>query len=108
MSQQIFKTKVATSKLIALLENLCVKNDKYYIFNFDSFKKGIYDGSLLLFFEDIKENYFISKRKYLDKKMSFNSVMTVIRQIMKSNNICFTSKILYSDSDYSIIYYIYF
>lgn len=108
MSIQIFKTKVETNKLFELLDKICIKNDKYYTFNFDSFKKGIYEGSIVIFFEEIKDNYFISKRKYLEKKLTFNSVITVIRQIMKYNNICFTSKIIYTDGAYSIIYYIYF
>jgi len=108
MSIQIFKTKVETNKLFELLDKICIKNDKYYTFNFDSFKKGIYEGSIVIFFEEIKDNYFISKRKYLEKKLTFNSVITVIRQIMKYNNIYFTSKIIYTDGAYSIIYYIYF
>ena len=52
--------------------------------------------------------YHLSKRKYLDRKLSYNSFITIIRQICNFNNITYTSQIKYDKSTYDIIYFIYF
>ena len=38
--------------------------------------------------------------------MSYNNLMTIIRQLCKINNIKYYSKIKYDKNKYSIIYYI--
>jgi hypothetical protein len=108
MSTQIFKNKVPCELLFDILDNLCVKNDKYYIFNMDSFKKGLYKDLIPKFLETCKSYYHISKRKYLEKELTFNSFITVLRQICNFNNITYTSNIKYDKSSYFITYYIYF
>ena len=74
----------------------------------DSFKKGIYKDLIPKFLENCKSYYHISKRKYLEKELTFNSFITVLRQICNFNNITYTSKIKYDKSSYFITYYIYF
>jgi SNF2 family DNA or RNA helicase len=108
MSTQIFKRNIPNELLFNILDELCVKNDKYYIFNVDSFRKGVYKELISKFLETCKPYYHISKRKYLEKKLTFNSFITVLRQICNFNKITYTSQIKYDKSDYSIIYYIYF
>ena len=106
MSTQIFKKNVPNEVLFNILDELCVKNDKYYIFNIDSFRKGVYKDLIPIFLETCKPYYHISKRKYLEKKLTFNSFITVLRQICNFNKITYTSQIKYDKSNYSIIYYI--
>jgi hypothetical protein len=108
MSTQIFKQNVPNELLLNMLDELCLKNNRYYIFNIDSFKKGIYNNSIPTFLETCKKYYHVSKRKYLEKKITFNSFITVLRQICNYNNITYTSQIKYDKSNYSIIYYIYY
>jgi len=60
------------------------------------------------FCESIKENYHLGKRFYLERKMTYNSFTTIIRQICKANHIMFSSQIKYNESKYNIDYYIYF
>jgi hypothetical protein len=108
MSTQIFKSNVPTSELMALLEKICVKNEKCFIFNSNAFKKGCYTGDISNFFEICKPHYHISKRKYLDKKIEYNTFTTILRQICNFNKITYTSQIKYDKSTYDIIYYIYF
>jgi len=108
MSTQIFKRNIPNELLFNILDELCVKNDKYYIFNIDSFRKGVYKELIPKFLETCKPYYHISKRKYLEKKLTFNSFITVLRQICNFNKITYTSQIKYDKSDYNIIYYIYF
>ena len=107
-SNQIFKINVDINLLFNLLDLICKKTPNYYIFNFDSYKKGIYHNYIQIFFKDIRDNYHISKQKYIDRKLNYNSFITVMRQILKSNNIFFTHKIEHSNGEYSIIYNIYY
>jgi len=51
---------------------------------------------------------YISKRHYLEKKVTYNSFTTIIRQISKNNMIQFTSQIKYNSSKYNIEYLVFF
>ena len=108
MSNQIFKKFVPNELLFNLLEKLCIKSNKYYHFNNDSFKKGMFSQDIFNFFELCKPYYHISKQKYVEKKITYNSFVTVLRQICNHNKIIYTSQIKYDKSNYTIIYYIYF
>jgi hypothetical protein len=108
MSLQIFKERIPSHILFDLLEDLCVKNEKYYIFNNISYKKGIFTEKINDFLNTCKPYYFTSKQKYLDRKITYNKFMTVVRQICNINNIVYTSKIKYDKSLYEIEYYIYY
>ena len=44
MSNQIFKMIVPKELIINLLDAICLKNEKHYILNNDSYKKGMYNG----------------------------------------------------------------
>ena len=107
MSTQIFKKNLPNEKLFQLLDSICLKNEKHYILNVESFKKGIFKESIQQFLNNCTEYYHLSKRKYLEKKLTYNSFVTVIRQICNFNKITYTSKIKYDKSTYSIVYYIY-
>jgi hypothetical protein len=108
MSTQIFKTGIPDELFTGFLNLLCLKNDKHYTFNSDSYKKGIYTGAIQQFITECMPYYHISKRKYLNKKLTYNSLATIIRQICKFNKFTYTSKIVYDRSTYDIVYYIYF
>ena len=107
MSSQIFKNNIPNNMFFELINSICLKNEKHFTFNFESFKKGIYKEIISNFIEYCKPFYHISKRKYLDKKITFNSFATIMRQICNHNKITYTSKIVYDKSTYNIEYYIY-
>jgi hypothetical protein len=108
MSTQIFKKKFPNEILFELLDAICSKNEKHYTLNIDSFKKGVFKENIQKFIEDSTEYYHLSKRKYLERKLTYNSFTTIIRQICNFNKITYTSQIKYDKSTYSIIYYIYY
>ena len=109
MTSQIIKEKIPNELLFELLESLCVKYNKYYIFNLNSYKKGIFNKNIEAFIEKCKPNYFFTKRKkYLECKLTYNSFITVLRQICNFNKLIYTSKIKYENSSYNINYFIYF
>jgi hypothetical protein len=107
MSTQIFKNIIPKKKLYDLLDLICTKTDKNYILNKDAFKKGMFNNNIQIFLEECKEYYHLSKYKYIEKSITYNSFTTIVRQICNSNKIIYTSKIKYINSTYDINYYIY-
>jgi len=107
-SSQIFKKHFPKEILFEFLDTICMKNDKHYILNINSYKKGIFNDTITSFFEKCKPYYHLSKRKYLEKTLTYNSFVTVIRQICNLNKLTYTSQIKYERSCYDIIYIIYF
>jgi hypothetical protein len=108
MSTQIFKNQIPNELLFELLGKICSKTDKYFIFNKNSFKKGVFDSLFSTFIELLTPYYQLSKRKYLERKLTYNSFTTILRQICNFNKIKYTSQIKYDKSVYDIVYYIYF
>lgn len=108
MSLQTFKTLIPKDMFFSFLDKICMKNDKHYLLNNISFKRGIFNGVIQTFFEECKPYYHNSKRKYLERKLTYNSFITVVRQICNSNHITYTSQIKYDKSNYDIIYIIYY
>jgi len=108
MPSQIFKNNVPTTNFFEVIHSICFKNEKYFTFNFESFKKGMYKEIIPNFIEYCNPFYHISKRKYLEKKVTYNMFTTILRQICNFNKITYTSKIIYDKSSYHIEYYIYY
>ena len=106
MTSQIFKTQIPNQLLISLLEENAVKSDKCYVVNNNVYKKGIFNESIPKFIAECRQYYFLSKRKYLDRKLTYNSFITILRQICNVNKITYTSKIKYDKSVYDIEYHI--
>jgi len=106
MKSQIFKSIVPIDILFELLEKICVKDEKYYHLSKSTFKAAEYHQLVTDFCSKIIEHYHTSKRYYVDRKMNYNKFVTVIRQICSLHNVSYTSKIVYSKSDYNILYYI--
>jgi hypothetical protein len=108
MTSQIFKNNIPNELLIKLLDDIAIKSDNCYVLNTNSYKKGIFNSSIIQFITECKPYYHLSKRKYLERKLNYNSFVTIIRQICNFNKITYTSQIKYDKSTYDIIYYIYF
>jgi hypothetical protein len=108
MSNQIFKKNIPNEILFELLDSICLKNEKHYLLNNESFKKGVFKDIIIIFFEKCRQYYHLSKRKYLERKLTYNSFTTIVRQICNFNKITYTSQIKYDKSTYNIVYYIYY
>ena len=108
MSKQIFRKPVPNEILFELLEAICLKTDKYYLFDMNAYKKMLFHDLQGGFCEQLLENYHLSKHFYLTRKSTFISFTNIVRQICKHNNIMFTSQIKYNQSNYNITYYVYF
>ena len=108
MPSQIFKAPVPNELLQKLFEENAIKTDSGYIINNSVYKKGIFNESIIKFLEACRQFYHISKRDYIDRKLTYKSFNTIIRQICNFNNITYTSQIKYDKSVYDIIYSIQF
>lgn len=107
MSTQIFKAKIPNEEVFQFLGTFCLKNEKHYTLDFNSFKIGVFKEVIQNFIQKCIPYYHISKRKYLETKLTYNSFTTVLRQICNFNKITYTSQIKYDKSNYDIVYYIY-
>ena len=108
MSFQIFKDHVPNELLIKLLNDIAIKTEKCYVLNNNCYKKGMFNNIIEDFITQCIPYYHISKRKYLERKITYNSFITIIRQICNFNKITYKSQLKYDKSNYDIIYYIYF
>lgn len=93
--------------LYTLLEKICLKTDKYYLVDYNAYKRFVYLKLDQEFKEEIIGCYHDSKRFYVTREMDYNSFINIVRQICKSNQMMFTSQIKYMESKYSIEYLIF-
>ena len=107
MSNQLFKENVPNDIIIDFIKSIGFKYSNYYILNPDSYKKSKFIDNIDEFLKNVKPYYYESKKFYTERKMSYKNLITIIRQILKKNNIKYISKIHYQNSDYTIQYYIY-
>ena len=108
MLKQIFRKNVPPELLFGVLEQICLKTDKYYFIDINAFRKMLFHNLHEPFLETLSEYYHISKRFYIERKITYNSFTNIIRQICKSNAVMFSSQIKYNESKYNIDYFVYF
>ena len=101
-----FKKHFPIEILYTFLDKFCIKKGNYVMFDYNSFRIMLYHDYNDEFIELLKEYYYPSKQFYLTRPLTFNSFVTIIRQLCKINNVDFESKILYQHSIYNIEYYI--
>lgn len=108
MLKQIFRENVPIHLLFDLLQLICLKTDKYFLVDKNAYRKVVFHDYHKHFLEQILPYYQESKKFYVTRNFSYNSFVNIIRQICKSNDVMFTSKIKYNESKYNIDYFIYF
>jgi len=67
----------------------------------------MYLGLDLDFAVTILDYYHESKQFYVTRDMDYNSFVNLVRQISKSNQLMYTSRIKYMESKYSIEYLVF-
>tara|TARA_B100001093_G_scaffold197137_1_gene189442 strand:+ start:157 stop:546 length:390 start_codon:yes stop_codon:yes gene_type:complete len=107
MSQN-FKKIYNINEFVNFIIKYCISEKKNeYFFSPITYKKIIYNKELKPFIQGLIEYYHKSKQFYLKRDMTYKNVLTIIRQLMNSLCIPFTSKIIYNKSKYTINYIIY-
>lgn len=82
------------------------QENNYYVINKLLFKKYEYNNLIQSFFTSLDLYYKKNKKKYIQREVSYNNLLTVLRHICKYKNIPYYSKIQYDKNKYNIIYYI--
>lgn len=108
MLHQLFRKQVPIELLMNLLGKICLKTDKYYLVDANAFKVLLYNNYHEEFCKTILEYYHSSKLYYVTRDFTYKSFATIIRQICKSNNVMYCSKMKYEKSQYNIDYFVYF
>lgn len=108
MLHQLFRKQVPIELLMSLLDKICLKTDKYYLVDANAFKVLLYNNYQEEFCKTMLEYYHSSKAYYVNREFTYKSFATVIRQICKSNDVMYGSKMKYEKSLYNIDYFVYF
>lgn len=108
MSKQIFRQNIPSEYLFNLLEQICLKTEHYYVVDYNSYRKLLFYNLDEKLSSDMMEYYHLSKQFYVTRKMTYKSFTNIIRHICKNINVVFTSQMKYNESNYSIVYYIYY
>ena len=103
-----FRYPIPDFILFQFLEKICVKTHEYYLFNYETYKNMIYKNLWYPFKEEIEPYYHESKKTYITRDYTYNNITMIIRQICNSNDIYFTKKTQYNESEYCIEYSIYY
>jgi hypothetical protein len=104
---QIFKSPVPTEMLAEILNKICSVQENALVLNYSAFKKGVFMKIIPVFIDECIPYYHASKLHYLTKKLTYNSFITIVRQICKHRDIQYVSKIKYDKTKYEIMYSIY-
>jgi hypothetical protein len=107
MNNQLFCKLLPNEIFFELLEKICLKKEKYYIFDITSYKKLLFYKMDEPFLNTLLDYYHNSKQFYITRKLTYNTFTTIIRQICKNNCIMFNSKVKYTESKYDIEYHIF-
>ena len=108
MPTQIFRNLVPKELLFSLLERICLKTDKYFLIDSNAYKKLLFYNLHTELADSLKPYYHLGKYYYIERKMTYNAFITIIRQICKASAIMYSSSMKYNRSNYSIEYLVYF
>lgn len=106
MPNIIFKSDISNNILYDFLNLYCCIENGFYIMDKLTFKKYEYNNKIQDFFNLLKDYYKNSKKYYLERDITYNNLLTIIRHICKYNNIEYNYKIKYDKNKYYINYYI--
>lgn len=116
---QVFNKEVSLKclydTLYDILQKICIEsentnnnNNGEYFLTKALFKRAEILNHIQPFIETMKPYYYFSKQHYVDKQINYNAFIVIIRQLCNVNNIKYTSKIVYTKSNYEIQYTIIF
>jgi hypothetical protein len=104
---QIIKREIPMNILFDLLDQVCLKTNKYYFIDVNSYKKILFMELKQPFLDALYEYYHLSKKFYLEREFTYTSFTNIVRQICKHKNLEFTSEIKYNHSKYFINFFVF-
>jgi hypothetical protein len=107
MSSQTFRRPIPVKLLFDLFDQICLKTDKYYLVDMNSYKKMMYLQLHIPFIEDIVDYYHAAKQFYVRREMSYNSFVNIVRQACVINGLTREKQVRYTNSKYTVEYLLY-
>lgn len=115
---KLLKHPVPTELFYDFIQKIAHKmpNSNYYLIDMSAYKKATYcdefqttqaESLLQQFCYDLMPYYCKDKHFFLTRKMSYNNLNTILRQICRHNVIEYKSDRIYDRSKTQIVYYIY-
>jgi hypothetical protein len=129
---QLFKTPVPVHVLWDFLKQHFTETETHILITKYLFHKAEYNDSLALtnptlaltnptlaltnptlaltkptlsqFISLLKDHYYLSKRKYIDRPLTYKFFLTLIRQLCNAHHIQYSTKLVYDKSTYEIEY----
>lgn len=113
-SHKFFKSDIPVKIVYNFIKKISYKmpNSDHYLIDFNAYKKAIYCSepqtvSLLeQFCNDLFPHYCKEKQMFLTRKMSYNNLNTILRQVCRHCEIECNSERKYDKSKTQIVYYI--
>jgi hypothetical protein len=82
--KQIFKIDPLYEYLKVILDKFCIKEKNYYVVDYITFKKIVFHNYQYEWLSQLLEHYYKSVNNFtLHVKFSFQSFITIIRQLCK-------------------------
>ena len=98
--EQLFRKQFDKSILQDLLDKITYKTNGTYLVDENVYKKMLFHGLEVEFYNQLRVYYHISKHFYLDRELNYKTFTTILRQLCKYNQIPFDSRIKYLKSVY--------
>ena len=102
----VFSKQVPIEMLHEFLESLCGQHDTQYVIDENVYRHMVFMGGHIPFLQTLKEYYLPSKHVYLTRELTYKSFTNILRQICRSHDYPFHTKMQYNHSQYNIMYFI--
>lgn len=102
----VFSKQIPMQLLYDLLDPYCTNHESQYIVDENVYKKMVFTGNHIPFLQALKEYYHPAKQKYLTREFTYKSFTNIIRQICRSHDYPFYTKMQYNHSQYTILYFV--
>lgn len=109
MLDKIFKANVPLEILYRVIHLYCVKKTDHYIIDEIFYRQLKFHTDIYQeWIDQICEYYHDSKRFYAERDITYNNLITMIRQICKTHRIMFSKKKCYRNCTYENVYELYY
>lgn len=105
MKNQIIKNKIDFFN--DFIKSIGTHEDKYILIDENHYKRAEYKNLIEPFLLNLEPYYYETKKKYLTRKMNYNNLITILRQISNKNEIIYESVMKYNNSKHYIEYHFY-
>lgn len=101
MGSQVFCSVPDYLKVITVLDNVCNKDEKFFVVNNITYKQLLYSESIEKFYDYLRPYYHKSKQFYLNIERGYSGFLSVLRQLCKIFSILYVSKVVHLHGTYT-------